>query len=363
MNILFLYNFDWSKELADFARGIVPTHRLWGYADVERLGHHAIAAPRLNFLRKWLARPYLWRIYQALYACLNQRNLDCCVAVMETAALPALLLKRLGLLRKPLVILNMALLHPSNCSGMKNRIWRWLLPAADAIISLASAHTDWVAKEFGLKKERQFFLPMLVDADFFTPDPSIRNGDFCLSVGTNEGKDFATLLKAFPTNEKLIIVTDAQNAAIIEQHRKPDAQVEVRQAVPIAELRDLYKRAKVHIIPLADMRLGSGHTVLLENMALGKTLIVSDAPSMRDYLEDGVNALVVEPHNVEQLRETIRSFLDEPARYALIGPAAAQWAREHFGSAEFARKLIAIIEKLRCGKRIATGASVQESMS
>jgi glycosyltransferase involved in cell wall biosynthesis len=350
MKVLFLYNFDWSKEIADFERGLVPTHRLWGYADVARLGHDAHACPRPKQFTKLLAKPHLWRVYQALYALVHQRNLDCMVAVMETAAIPALALKRFGLLRTPIVILNMALLHQAQCSGFKKRLWRWLLPCAEAVVSLARAHTEWVAEEFGLKPERQHFIPMLVDTDYFKPEPDVPIGDFCLSVGTNDGKDFATLVKAFPKNEKLIVVTDGSNAEIIRREAAPDANIEVHQAIPIHKLRQFYKEAKVHIIPLADVRLGSGHTVLLENMALGKTLIVSKSPSMRDYLEDGVNCIAVEPHDVEELREKLRAFLEAPKKFAHLGPQAAEWARVHFSSAAFARKLLTIIEQIRADR-------------
>ena len=128
--------------------------------------------------------------------------------------------------------------------------------------------------------------------------------------------------------------------------------MEVLQAIPIEQLRGYYKRAKLHIIPLADIRWGSGHTVLLENMALGKTLIVSNTASMRDYVEDGVTALVVEPHDAEQLRAKIAAFLEAPERFAHIREQAAERARTHFSSREFGKKLIRVLETAAAGKTV-----------
>ena len=360
MNLLFVYNNCYDKEVADFRLGKVPTHRLWGYADVERLGHTAMSVEEPRRWREWLLKPQVWRIYQALQVVFRQRRLDAVVAVMETAALPLLVARRLGILRRPLVVINMALLHQKNVRGSKKRLWRWLLPGADAIISLARPHLDWVAEEFGLKRVRQHFIPMLVDTEFFRPDPKAKIGNYCLSVGTNEGKDFVSLLKAWPKGERLLIVTDAYNAEIARQHLEPGASIEILQAVPIERLRTFYREAKLHVIPLANVRLGSGHTVLLENMAMGKVLIVSDAPAMRDYLEDGVNAIVVEPHNVEQLGEKIRSFLAAPEEYAPVGQKAAEWARDHFSSEKFATQLLEIVESLAARDFARRSAEVQQ---
>ncbi|MBC8125873.1 MAG: glycosyltransferase family 4 protein [Gloeobacteraceae cyanobacterium ES-bin-144] len=345
MRVLFAFATDWTKEIADFERGSVPAHRLFGYAEVRKMGHEAYTCSAPAFLNRWMRKPILWRVYQAIFAALHQWETDCIFAVNEASALPVLLLKRLGLLKTPVIVFNCGLMHPRNRIGSRQAAWKWLLPCAEAVVSQTTMEYDSVGEEFGLRKDRQFLIPMLVDVEFFKPEAGVGAGDYCLSAGTNEGRDYPTLLKAFPPEEKLIIVTDPHNAAIVKKHAGSGMRVQVLQAVPISELKALYQNARVMINPLREIEYCSGHTVLLENMALGKPVIISKVSGMRDYLEDGKAAIGVQPGNVDELRQRIRECLDEPERFAAIGTRAAQWVRQ-FSTEEFAKKLVSLAERV-----------------
>lgn len=345
-SILYLFSADWNHEFLAYARGEVPSHRLFGFVELEKMGHRPMACPTPPVLQRRLSQGLAWRIYQALFAVVRQRRVDCVFAVNEASALPLLVLKRLGLLRTPVIVFCTGLMHPRNRTGKRRALWGWLLPSAEAVVSQTSMEWESTWKEFGLRRDRQVLLHMLVDVGFFKPDDHReRTGDFCLAVGTNQGRDYPTLLKAFPKDQKLIIITDAYNAAIIEKHLEPGMQVEVLQAVPIEKLREYYRRAKVIINPLAEIAYCSGHTVLLENMALGRTIIISGVGGMRDYVTDGVNALVVRPNDVEHLRQVLGDVLQDPSRFDHIGRQASQWVRR-FATERFARELMKTIERL-----------------
>jgi glycosyltransferase involved in cell wall biosynthesis len=301
MRILYLFTADYNKEIRDCEAGKVPTHRLWGYIESARMGHRPFACPTPTRFRERLSKPIFWRIYQALYALWHQREIDCIYAINEASVLPALILKRLKLLRTPVVIISTGLMHKRNQSGKRNKMWRLALPGADAIVSLSTMERDATWRTFGLREDRQHLVNMLVDTNYCAPTGPLGTGDYCLSAGTNEGRDYPTLLKAFPKNEKLLIVTDGYNA-IVERTREPGQNVEVKQAVPIDQLKKLYENAKAVINPIGEVDFASGHTILLENMALGRPVIVSMVRGMKDYFEDGVTAIGVKPYDVEDMR-------------------------------------------------------------
>jgi glycosyltransferase involved in cell wall biosynthesis len=342
----YLYNNNWDHEIASYQRGEVPSHRLFGLAELQKLGHSVFTSPAPKFLSRFLARPLFWRIYQGLYAVRKQKKFDYIIAVHEAAALPLLLLKRMGILKKPIIVINVALLHPKNATGNKRRLWAWLLPMAQIIICYASAQTAWLQAEFQLDSRNLFFIPLGVDTHYFQEAAWEEPNEFCLSVGTNNGKDFATLVKALPQHIKLIVVTDDYNAQIVKENASPHAQIEIRQAVPISELKQLYSAAKMHIIPIREMHFSSGQTVLLENMSLGKTMIVSDTSAVRDYVKNGKTAICVAPYDVDQLREQMQKVWDNPKEYAHIGANAAQSVREHFSTECFADSILKILQQI-----------------
>ena len=332
LKVLFLYNHSWAKEIADFRLGIVPAHRLFGFANVEALGHHPLICPKPGLFQALYSKPFLWRCFQALFAVRHQATTDCIVATTEASALPVLLLKRLGLLKTPLVMINIALLHPKQSRGLRKWLWKLCLPSAEAIVSYTIAQVDWLIAEFGLERARLFFVPFGVDTDFFTPEESAEapENSFCASVGTNDGKDFVTLLKALPAGNRLVIVTDDYNARIIREHLNPRSQVEIRRDLPIDQLRTLYQQSSVQVIPLLDTKFSSGQTVMLENMALGRTVIITKTASTHDYVEDGVTAVVVAPNDPDALRQVLVEVLEDPQRRQQIGARAAEKVRTFF---------------------------------
>jgi len=359
LRVLFLYNSDWSKEINDFQLGLVPSHRLFGLAEMRKMGHTAEAcrAPaQCGGLWRW---PIFWRLYQALFALICQRHWDCILATHEAAALPLLLLKRLGLLRRPIVVIGVALLHPRNVKGVRRWMWRFLLPAADAIVVYASAQLDWLMQAFRLDRGRLSYVPLGVDTQFFAESDSEFCGsdaDTCqvLSVGTNQGKDFATLLAAMPADARLTVVTDDYNAALIRNSAAAvvgEGRVQILQNVPIDSLREMYRAAAIHVIPLLETQYSSGQTVLLENMALGKATIVTQTSATRDYIEDGTTAIAVDPGNVQALRSRLESALADPAALAEIGRMAAQRARDRYSAERTATRLAEIL-----GQCVATSA-------
>lgn len=343
--MLFTFVTNWAKEVADYERGLVPTHRLFGFADLRAMGHAPRLCPTPRVLPKLFAKPIVWRLYQTLYAVWHRREFDCIFAVNEGSALPLLACKRLGLLSTPVIVFNVALTHQKNVTGRRHALWSWLLPAAEAIVSQTTMELEKVWKTFGLRRERQHLLHMTVDRKFFQRDPAVERRDYILAVGTTDARDFPTLLAALPEGQRLIIVTDAYNAAIIEHHRKPEMKVEVRQAVRIDELKRMYQEARAIAIPLHDTPFGSGHTFLLENMVLGNVCIVTDVPGISEYFEDGVSALGVKLHDPADFAEKLRAVLETPERFAAIRQRAPDWV-EPFTSERFAAHLLEIATAL-----------------
>jgi glycosyltransferase involved in cell wall biosynthesis len=345
MKILYLFTVDYNKEIRDCQAGKVPTHRLWGYVETEKMGHQVFACPSPKYFRKRFSQPIFWRMYQALFAFCKQWEVDCIYAINEASVLPVLVLKLLGLLRTPVLIVSTGIMNKRNQSGRRKRMFEILLPKADAIVSLSTMERDATWRMFGLREDRQHLVNMLVDPDFFKPSGPLGTGDYCLSAGTNEGRDYPTLLKAFPKGEKLLIVTDPYNAGIVEREKQADQQIEVKQAVPIDQLKKLYENAKAVINPIGEVDFASGHTILLENMSLGRPVIVSMVRGMKDYFEDGVTAIGVKPYDVEDMRQKLTAYLADPEKFAPIGRRAQEWV-QRFSSTEFARKLLGIAATL-----------------
>ena len=80
--IALLYTWDWTQEIAAHAQRTVPSHRLFGYEGLRKLGHRVTAFARPNRMSKLIKHAAVWKAYQSLALALNQRHFD--VAVSHT---------------------------------------------------------------------------------------------------------------------------------------------------------------------------------------------------------------------------------------------------------------------------------------
>jgi L-malate glycosyltransferase len=84
------------------------------------------------------------------------------------------------------------------------------------------------------------------------------------------------------------------------------------ERVPYEKMPDLYRAAKVTVsVPLSDATSMS----LLEAMACGSLPLMSDLPSVREWIDDGENGYLVSPMDVEAIaRFMVRGLTDEGFR-------------------------------------------------
>jgi len=264
-------------------------------------------------------------------------------ATTEASALPLLLARRLRLIDQPVVFVAIALTSTNQTTGLRYWLWRLAIVESQVILTYDRAQARAARKRFPRAEVR--VIPFGVDVDWLGEGgPQPRHGSSVLSVGTNEGRDFGTLVAALPDDLFLTIVTDELNALKL---RSVSERVRVRTAVPIEELRDLYHRASMLVLPLREAHQSSGQTVLLENMACGTPIIVSDVSSVRDYVIHGQSALVVPPGDAEALRWAITRLLSDPEIRQALGQNAKYAVRESWSSMRYGTSLAAILNEVK----------------
>ena len=183
--------------------------------------------------------------------------------------------------------------------GQVGGLRRILIRKAHRIVVFSSVQVESTSRLLGVPSVRVVFTPFGVDLEFLAYHARPKRWDV-VAAGTNEGKDYPTLLRALQPGETCLIVTDARNAAEIAS-TLTKGRVQVAQDVPITDLVDRYAEARRVVIPLHDVLYSTGQTVLLENLAMGRPVIVSDVSVVRDYISPAV-ATAVPPEDVDALR-------------------------------------------------------------
>jgi len=90
--------------------------------------------------------------------------------------------------------------------------------------------------------------------------------------------------------------------------------------------------------------------VVLEAMALGKTVVGSDIPEIREVVEEGKTGFLVPVRDAGRLAERLIAVLEDGATREEVGRQAKEFARAGFSVSSMVGKYEEIYEKLLPGK-------------
>ncbi len=90
-----------------------------------------------------------------------------------------------------------------------------------------------------------------------------------------------------------------------------------------------YAAADLFVLPSIS-RLEAFGIAALEAMASGKPVVVSDVPGIREVIDDGVEGLLADPINPEDVAERMRELLQDPEARRRMGSRGRRKVEERF---------------------------------
>ena len=249
--------------------------------------------------------------------------------------------------RLPVVVMNFGLnLIWRRASDARRRLIRRSLAAAARVVCLGDSQTEELVELTGLPQAHVVTMLIPVDDRFFAAAPPPENArPRIVSAGKDLARDYSTLAAAVDgLDADVDLVTLPRN---LEGVSVP-ANVRVLTSIPSAELRDLY--ASADCIVVAQRRdeygygsEGGGLTALLEAMATQRPVVATERAIFRDYVDDGVEGLVVPGEDPAAMRGAIERVLGDPALARAFGSAGRARVERAHTSAGFAAKLAPLL--------------------
>lgn len=216
------------------------------------------------------------------------------------------------------------------------RFYRWAYRrGVDELLYFSSNQTEVYRDLLGIPEERLTFVPFGIDSEYFTPQ-DVPEDDYVLAVGRDKGRDWATLFEAVAgTDLEVQVACRPDDIAGLDV----PANVTVLGTIDRSTYRDLTARARLVVVPTRPLAYPTGQSVTLESMAMAKCCVVSETPAMSEYLNDGVDALLVPPHDPAMLRATLEKAATDPGLRRRIGTAARQAVDDTFNAATMWRTI------------------------
>ena len=273
---------------------------------------------------------------------------DVIFSTVDTLGIPLILLKRVGLVRRPLVYVSIGL--PERLVQLRNRpmrrLYRSALRGASAVVAYseheAAALRDWL----GPGGPEVVFVPFGVDVDAFRPVEAADQDFDVLSVGVDPRRDFELLLAIAERNPELIfrIVAGADRARSLG--RLPD-NVTLETDIPLEQVRLRLAASRCVALPVRDNSYSGATTTLLQAMAMGKPVIVSRTVAIAEgyELEDRDNCRLVEPGDEQAFERAVLETLTGAAAARALGSRARQTVERSFSWERFTGALWEVLSR------------------
>jgi glycosyltransferase involved in cell wall biosynthesis len=225
-------------------------------------------------------------------------------------------------------------------------------PQIDRIITWSSVQRDYAIRDCGVPPEKFVLVKHPVDQLFWRPRDVPT--DMICSVGS-ENRDYRTLVKAL---EGLDIPCHigAKNIRLVDDHRAVtiDAKEYLGELPPnitighkyYRDLRELYARSRIAVVPLMPSNTDNGISVILEAWAMGKAVICSRTEGQVDAIEHGKNALFVPQGDAQALREAILRLWNDPAEVARLGAAGRRHVEQYHTLDAFCANVRSVVEEV-----------------
>lgn len=215
------------------------------------------------------------------------------------------------------IVLELMLDEPRDTIRWKIKRWMqsYLFSGVDLIFVSAKNEIETYASRFNMPREKFRFLPF--HTDIVNPEMITTHDGYILSAGKT-GRDYQTLIDAVKeTDAKLIIVSDEYHSRGLEV----PANVRLLVNIPYNEYIELLKNCWFVVVPLQKVVKSTGQVVILEAMGFGKPVIATETIGTADYIETGVNGMLVPLKDPRALKAAMMNLMTDKHLYSRLAAA------------------------------------------
>lgn len=209
----------------------------------------------------------------------------------------------------------------------ETRLIKESLLQLDGLWVLSRPQLEAVRAWLGPRCPPVHYLTFGVDPDFYraAPYPELSSPSkstptttpTVVSIGGDRDRDPETLFVAL----ERVLRQRPEVTCLVQTRsdRTAPAGVRTEAFIPHDQVRRLYAGASVVALATGENLHGSGMTVSLEAMSVGRPVVATGTPGMEDYVTEGVTGHLVPPSDPAAMADRILALLEDPARAAEMG--------------------------------------------
>lgn len=298
--------------------------------------------PLLEKIEKNVFRFY---IHQTL-KCLNKfKNYDLVISHgMQSGVLLALHRRIFGHGKYKHIVFDIGAFNSARESGGALGLMRFASKSIDHVIYHTESQKEYYEKCHPWLLDKSTYIPFGTDADFFSKESedNMNQGhdDYILCVGYHH-RDWDTLTAAYKLSQRRYPLYLLGNSSITVK----DDRVRVLPPVNVTEYMKYIREAKFCVLPLQSFNYSFGQMSLLQQMAMGKAVLVADVPSMSAYVGDDAN-LTYKSEDVTDLTYKLNLLMNDDELRESMGIKASKAVQQKYNEKEMALKIEKVLLNL-----------------
>lgn len=333
--LLFLFSRQALPQVKRIRDKEIPSETLYGAVDlmdhgwkVEISDHrHVGLFGKINTRFNLINIATILRIY----------NNDCIIVKSKFSLMTSLVCRLLG---KKIIYKDVMYRKPKS--------WKWLttylnFKLASGVICYSPYQAKAWEKTFKLKSGSIYTMNYCIDSSFYPEQAYSHNKEqYVIAVGRDPGRDYKCLSRAI---EKIGISCKLITLPyLLDEEILNNKNIEVLQRIPYDELFHLYSNCLCAVVPLKKgLDYPTGIRGVLEATTLGVPTITSRTPVLEEYFTDGKELMFVDPGDVEQLSNAIKSLANDKALAESLASNGSQKSREEYNMAKYTEQFESII--------------------
>lgn len=249
------------------------------------------------------------------------------------------------------IVFDIGAFNSGKESGKALKLMQFASKSLDGVIYHTEIQGEYYKRCYPWLVAKSRFITFGTDSEYFIKKREIKENieaPYILCIGYNK-RDWDTVIKAYSE-----ITTDIHLRFIGNKKIKTEnPQIDVWDEVNITELKSQIEKAYFCVVPLKLFNYSYGQMTLLQQMAMGKAVIVADVPSVKPYLTEGA-MLWYEPENEKRLQEKMQQLIDNPELIEKLGKRAEYIVKTVFNEKHMAGEIEQMIHDVMGGKENAT---------
>jgi glycosyltransferase involved in cell wall biosynthesis len=229
-----------------------------------------------------------------------------------------------------------------------SRILRRYYDHVNHFLCLTNFQRDILVKE-GLPHDRVSVLTNPVEIKVAEQSVDSENNGVLFVGRVSREKGIASLFDSARICSDIPFIVAGSWDAMPEAQELASGNVTLLGAVPPQELGALYKKASIFVLP--SVWYEGFPTVLLEAMSYGLPVVCSRIGGLPEIVEDGINGLLYEPGNADELADRIRTLWQNPALRQRLGEAGRKKLNKEYDANRLLDRIFEIYEKVISEKR------------